>query len=213
MKSNDELVRYLVDIGYLRTDKVIEAFRSIDRRDFVPEDKKDLAYEDVVIPVKEGVTLSQPSVVAIMIEELSPEEGNKILEIGTGTGYTTAILSKLVGDSGKVISIEIDPEAHEIARRNLEKYGLNNIELVLGDGSLGYPKESPFDRIIVHSAVHRIPNTFLWQLRDGGVIIAPVGPSWNQKLMKVIKKNGTIQKKELIDVLFVPLRGKFGDIE
>ena len=210
MKSNEELVEYLKEKGYLNDPKVIEAFLHVDRKFFVPEKYKDLAYEDIVIPIKEGVTISQPCVLAVMIEALDVKPGMKVLEIGTGSGYSTAILSYLVGPAGKVISVEIDEEAYNYAKEKIEALGLKNVKLVLGDGSLGYPQEAPYDRIIIHASIHEIPPTLIWQLKEKGIIVAPIGTSWGQTLYRIVKHKEKLEKIPLLDVIFVPLKGKYG---
>jgi len=214
--SLEKFCKYLENLGF--SEKIIDAFRKIKREWFVPEEYKNLAYEDVVIPIKEGVTISQPSVLAYMLEYLDLEKGLKVLEIGTGSGFSTALISYLIGESGKIISIEIDEYAYKYANEKIKeliekKIIPNNIKIVLGDGSLGYPKEAPYDRIISHAGCYKIPNPWLWQLKENGIIVAPVGPVWGQKLTKIIKKKDKLEKQEIIDVIFVPLKGKFGDIE
>ena len=216
MKRLQDLIDHLRTLGV--SNKVIEAFEVIKREWFVPEEYKDFAYNDEVIPIKEGVTISQPSVLATMIDALEVKPRLKILEIGTGSGFSTAILSYLVGPEGNIISIEIDEEAYSYAKEKLnflinKKIIPNNIKLVLGDGSLGYPQEAPYDRIISHAGCARVPNPWIWQLKNNGIIVAPVGPTWDQKLTKIRKIDGKIEKKVLMDVLFVPLRGKFGDVD
>jgi len=213
MKTIDYLCKILEK--YQIRDSIKKAFCEIDRRFFVPNEYKDIAYEDVVIPLKEEVTISQPTLLAYMIDILNPKDGDKILEIGTGSGYSTAILSYLVGKKGKIISMEIDDFAYNYAKEKInqliksEKI-YNNISIIKGDGTLGYPKESPYDKIIVHTALPMIPNPLVWQLKNIGVIVAPVGRHYDQKLILAKKIYGKLQKEEKIPVIFVPSRGKFG---
>ena len=216
MKSLQDFIKYLRTLGI--SNNVIEAFKVIKREWFVPEEYKNFAYNDEVIPIKEGVTISQPSVLATMIDALEIKPGLKILEIGTGSGFSTAILSYLLGPNGRVISVEMDEDAYSFAKERLnylinKKIIPNNIKLILGDGSLGYSQEAPYDRVISHASCTRVPNPWIWQLKDNGVIVAPIGPVWDQKLAKIKKVSGKLEKEILMDVLFVPLRGKFGDIE
>ena len=214
MKNLQEFVNYLRKQGF--SEKIIEAFSKIDRSFFVPDEYKEIAYEDTVIPIKDGVTISQPTVLASMIELLELKPGLNVLEIGTGSGYSTAIISYLLGESGKIISIEIDEYAYRHAKERLKKLVNeniipDNITLILGDGSLGYPEEAPFDRIISHAASHEIPKPWIWQLKENGIIVAPIGTTW-QKLVKVIKKQSKLEKQYFTNVIFVPLRGKFGEL-
>ncbi len=209
--SNDELVDYLKELGFIRSKRVEQAFRAVDRKDFVPDEYKEMAYFDKVIPIGYGQTTSQPSLIAQMLEELDIKPGMKVLEIGTGSGYVTALLSYLVGPEGKVISIERIPELAEFAKRNLSKYPFTkNVEIIVGDGTLGYPKEAPYDRIYVGAAAPEIPKPLLWQLKENGIMIIPVGPEYGQTLYKIIKKKDKIEKIPIEDVIFVPLIGKYG---
>jgi len=195
------------------SEKVIEAFRVIKREWFVPEGYKDYAYYDEVIPLLDDVTISQPSVVAIMLDALELREGLKVLEIGTGSGFSTALLSCLVGEEGRVISIEINEKAYEYAKQRLEelvnrKIIYKNFTLILGNGYYGYEREKHYDRIICHAAVKELPKPWLDQI-ENGIIVSPIGDpyGWYQKLEKVIIKNRKIEKRiPLLDVVFVPLK-------
>ncbi len=209
MRSNDELVDYLIRIGVLKTDYIIKAFREIDRKDFVREEYKIYAYEDIPLPIAFGQTISQPFTVAFMTEALEPKSGQKILEIGTGSGYQAAILAKIVGKKGKVITIERIPELAEFAKENLKKYNITNVEIVIGDGSLGFEKEAPYDRIIVTGAFPQIPNHLLSQLKEEGIIIVPVGYGV-QRMKKIVKKKDNIVILDLGPFRFVPIIGEKG---
>jgi len=198
---------------YNISEKVIEAFKVIKREWFVPERYKDYAYYDEVIPLFDDVTISQPSVVAIMLDALELREGLKILEIGTGSGFSTALLSYLVGEKGKVISIEINKNAYEYAKQKLEdlvnkKIIPKNFTLVLGNGYYGYEKEKPYDRIICHAAIKKLSKPWLDQI-ENGIVVSPIGDPYRgyQKLEKIIIKNGGIEKRiPLLEVVFVPLK-------
>ena len=209
MRSNDELVDYLIRIGVLKTDYIIKAFREIDRKDFVREEYKIYAYEDIPLPIGFGQTISQPFTVAFMTEALEPKPGQKILEIGTGSGYQAAILAKIVGEKGKVITIERIPELAEFAKENLKKYNITNVEIIVGDGSLGFEKEAPYDRIIVTGAFPQIPNHLLNQLKEEGIIVVPVGYGV-QRMKKIIKKRDDIIVLDLGPFRFVPIIGEKG---
>lgn len=191
-------------------EEIAKLFKIIKREWFVPEEYKNFAEEDIVIPLKEDVTISQPYVLARMLELLDVREGNKILEIGTGSGFSTALLSILTGKNGKVVSIEIDKYAHEYAKSKLEeliKKGIiyDNIILVYGDGKYGYVKESPYDRIIIHAATEYLSDEIINQLNNYGIIVVPLGYP-ESKLYKIIKENNKLKFIGDIDVLFVKLK-------
>jgi len=208
MVSNAELVNYLVESGWIRSERVKRAFLVVDRIFFVPEDARGYAYEDHPIPIGYGQTISAPSVVAFMLEELDVKEGGKVLEVGAGSGYNAALLSYLVGPKGRVISIDIVPELVQFAKKNLAKYGrAENVSLLFGDGSCGYEEEAPYDRIIVTAGMPYIENhPLLKQLKPNGRAIAPVGGRFWQDL--VLYSRG--EYKKVLPVMFVPLIGKCG---
>lgn len=207
METNDELVDYLVLRGVLRSSSIIKAFRHVDRKLFVPGEFSKLAYYDEPLPIGEGQTISQPSTVALMTEFLLPEKGNRVLEIGSGSGYQAALLSRIIGPTGKVITVEMVEKIFNIARKNLNEFG--NVETVLCDGSLGYEKESPYDRIIVTAASPGIPAPLKEQLKDGGRMVIPVGKNI-QEMTIVTKHNGKFDENRVGEFLFVPLLGKHG---
>jgi protein-L-isoaspartate(D-aspartate) O-methyltransferase len=207
-----EMVNYLINVGYLKTDKVKQAMLSVDRKFFVPADEYRLAYSDSALPIGYGQTISAPGVVAFMLEKLDVKHGMKILEVGTGSGYNCALLSSLAGKSGKVISVDVVPKLIDNAKENMKNAGLEtgNWELVTGDGSAGYPSQAPFDRIIVTAAMPHFSSEhpLAKQLTENGKLIAPVGSKWYQDLILYHKKTGKMEK--VLPVIFVPLIGKFG---
>ena len=189
----------------IKNKKIIEAFEKIKRSDFLPKEIKDKAYLDIPLPLMDGQTASQPSLIAYMLKELDIKPGDKILEIGAGSGFVTALLSYLVGNKGKVYAIEINPKLYLFAKRNLEKYPFTkNVKLILGSGYFGYDKEKPYDKIYVGAAPPKIPKEIVDQLKVNGICVMPVG-TYNQKLVKIIKKDGNIEIIPLMDVSFVPL--------
>jgi len=156
-----------------------------------------------------GQTISQPGVVSRMTEWLDLKDGQKILEIGTGSAWQTAILSYLVG-TGTVYSVEFHSELVKFARENLEKFQLDNVHVILGDGSLGYTQASPYDRIIITAACTKIPLPLLEQLGKNGLIIAPVGGSSQSLVLLKKTSEGIVEIKNQSNYVFVPLLGKFG---
>ena len=205
----DDLIKTIKDYGFLTNEKVESAFRTIPRHEFVVPSELDRAYYNEPLSIMNNQTISQPGVVSRMTEWLDVQDGQKILEIGTGSGWQTAILSYMVGN-GTVYSIERHQELAEFARENLEKLGIDNVHVILGDGSMGYPEESPYDRIIITAACTEIPLPLLEQLGENGLIIAPVGDSSQSLVLLKKTSEGIIEIKNQPNYVFVPLLGRFG---
>lgn len=189
----------------IRNPDVLRVMRATPRHLFVPIDVRATAYEDHPLPIGHGATISQPYIVALMTELLAPAKNHRVLEIGTGSGYQAAILGQLVG---AVYTMEIVPELAQSAARRLRELGYTNVMVRQGDGYKGWPEEAPFDGIIVTAAPPELPQTLITQLARGGRLVAPVGTTWwNQELI-VIKKNvdGTISRRSAGGVRFVPMR-------
>src|SRR3989338_2387971 len=199
------LIHALIRGKYLETPRIIEAFKSIDRKDFIPQDLLDSAYVDEPLPIGFGQTISQPLTVAFMLEHLSPERGEKILDVGAGSGWQSALLAEVVGDKGKVISIERIPELVEMAKENIAKYnfiGKNIVEVIEGDGSEGCEKFATYDKIIAAASARELPPVWKEQLKVGGKIVAPVEHS-----VIVVNKvsDNKFDTKEYFGFSFVPL--------
>jgi len=208
----NDLIIFLKNSGFLNDSNVESAFRNIPRHEFVPKSELDRAYYNEPLSIMKDQTISQPGVVSRMTEWLDIKDGQKILEIGTGSAWQTAILSYLVG-TGTVYSIERHSELVKFARENLEKFKLDNAHVILGDGSLGYPQESPYDRIIITAACKEIPLPLLEQLDENGLIIAPVGDSSQSLVLLKKTSEGIVEIKNQPNYIFVPLLGKFGKKE
>lgn len=177
-------------------------FEKIDRADFVGVDYQTEVYEDYPLPIGYGQTISQPFTVAFMLGLLNPQKGDEVLDIGSGSGWTTALLANAVGETGKVFGVEIIPELVEFGRKNLAKYDFPNAKIIQAGAELGLPSEAPFDRILVSAAAAEIPETLLQQLQVPGILVLPVKDTIVQ-----IKKDATgeISKKEFPGFTFVPL--------
>jgi protein-L-isoaspartate(D-aspartate) O-methyltransferase len=200
--TNEALAAKLIRQHSIHTPRVIEAFLSVDRADFVPEQYKDQAYDDVPLPIGFGATISQPSTVAFMIENLDVQPKHRVLDIGSGSGWTTALLSELAAEEGKVIGTEINSDVLNFGQDNLDKYDYQQTILHPAGKSLGIPDQAPFDRILVSAAAEKSPNELIAQLADGGVMVIPIGHS----LFKIIKNTPeTIQVYEYPGYSFVPL--------
>lgn len=205
----NDLINYLKNSRFLNDKKVEDAFRSIPRHEFVPSSELDYAYNNEPLQIMKNQTISQPGVVSRMTEWLDVRNGQKILEIGTGSGWQAAILSYLVGE-GTIYSVERHTQLVKFAQENLKKLNIDNVHVVLGDGSIGYTKESPYDRIIITAACTEIPLPLIEQLKEGGLIIAPVGDSSQSLVLLQKTLKGIIEIKNESHYVFVPLRGKFG---
>ncbi len=203
MNILENLINNLIENGYLKTPEIIDAFYKIDRTDFVPEELKSEAAANTPLPIGYGQTISQPLTVAFMLELLEPKKGNKILDVGSGSGWQSSLLACIVGENGKVFAIERIPELLEFGRKNSQKYNFKNLEFITGDGSKGYEKEAFYDRIIVAaSAFREIPEELKKQLKIGGRLVIPVENS----IWLVIKKaEDEYEEKEFPGFVFVPL--------
>ncbi len=187
--------------------RVLDSFYKIERHLFIPENLRKSAYADFPLPIAEGQTISQPYIVALMTESLGLTGKEKVLEIGTGSGYQTAILAELTGD---VYSIERFEALAEKAQTILSELGYKNIKIKVGDGTLGWEEGAPFDRIIITAASHKIPMPLIEQLADNGRLILPLGESFSQVLTLVEKKDGELKSTDICGCVFVPLVGKHG---
>jgi len=205
-EKNKMLVESLVQQNVLKTKSVIHAFKKTPRHLFVPKKHLYVAYNDIALPTFLGQTISQPYTVAVMLEALQPSPGNKILEIGTGSGWSTCLLSRCVGPEGKVFSMEISIDLIQFAKDNIEKLKLKNIELVLENGKIGYAKHAKYDRVLINAACEKIPKKIIDQTKINGRIIAPVNDISGQKMVlaKKVSEN-KIEEEYLGWFAFVPL--------
>ncbi len=209
--DKQQLIRYWKERGMVSDKRLVKAFLSVPREFFVKGIPQDEAYDDRPKPIGEGQTISQPTTVMIMTEALEVKPGQKILEVGAGSGWQAALLGFLAGSSGEVFSLEIIRGLAPFARKNLQKAGVKNVVVIGGDGSGGYAKKAPFDRIMVTAACPRVPEALIAQLKDGGILVAPVGGiNDTQEMVKLTKHKEKIKKEILGDFSFVPLRGKYG---
>jgi protein-L-isoaspartate(D-aspartate) O-methyltransferase len=211
-KEREELIERLIKWGYLSKQEVIEAFRKVPRHEFVPKNLREYAYADQPLPIGHGQTISAPSMIAIMLESLELKQGQKVLEIGAGSGYNAALIAEIVGPKGKVFTIERIAELAEFGRANLQRAGYKRVKVVIGDGTCGYKKEAPWDRILVTACAPEIPKPLIEQLKIGGRLGAPVGQHYMFQTWLVAERRS---KKEVGvqdrgGCSFVPLVGKYG---
>lgn len=210
-KERNKKVTQLIRQGYLKSELIKEAMLKVPREDFIPHDYRDYAHLEVPLPLPgKKATISCPHSYPLFYEPLGLDEGHKFLEVGLGSGYGTALATEVVGSDGLVVSIDIDQLTFEFAKRNLENAGYTNIILVRGDGGLGYPKLSPYDRICVTAACLEIPPPLIEQLRIGGRLIAPVVEKGIQNLVLLERSEKCVKRKVICEVLYVSLRGIYG---
>ena len=205
--SEGLLVRRLIDQG-IREPRVLAAFGRVHRRDFVPEEARPDAQADRPLDIGHGQTISQPFIVAAMTEGLRLEGRERVLEIGTGSGYQTAILCEMLPLGSVVRTVEIVPELSARAQRRLRELGYDDVEFRVGDGWQGWPEAAPFDAILVAAAPATVPPPLLEQLAPGGRLVLPVGPDADHQELQLWRKSpdsGSLERQVLMQVRFVPL--------
>lgn len=185
--------------------RVLAAMRKVPRHELVPEEMRKHAYSDSPLPIGHGQTISQPYIVAFMTEKLEPKESDRVLEVGTGSGYQAAVLAEIVKE---VYTIEIVPELAKRAKEDLKRLGYKNVHVRAGDGYKGWPEAAPFDAIIVTCAPDAVPEPLVTQLKDGGRMIIPVGAGWSQQLVLLRKRGDKLEKRAVLPVRFVPMTGE-----
>ncbi|HUW99783.1 MAG: protein-L-isoaspartate(D-aspartate) O-methyltransferase [Phycisphaerae bacterium] len=200
----DRMVRTQLEARDIRDQRVLDAFRRVDRAAFVPPDQKIHAYEDRPLPIGAGQTISQPYMVAVMTQSLDLAGTERVLEIGTGSGYQTAILAHL---AAQVYTIEVHATLLDRARRALEGLGHGKVHYRVGNGRAGWPEEAPFDRILCAAAAEEVPKAWIEQLADRGVLVTPVGGFGGQILVRLQKRSGQVERIEFCPCRFVPLVG------
>jgi len=191
----------------LKGERLIAAFRKVPRHLFIPPEFQIEAYADHPLPIGAGQTISQPYIVALMTDALRLQGHERVLEIGGGSGYQTAILAEMVLE---VFSVERLPELLSTARRRLSALGYTNIHSTMGNGSLGWPEHAPYDAILVSAAAPEVPNPLLAQLGESGRMVLPIGLADTQMLIQVERRNGAVHRRELASCVFVPLVGQHG---
>ena len=201
------MVREQISNRGIQDNRVIEAFLKVERHKFIPEKHRNSSYADHPVPIGEGQTISQPYIVALMSECLELKGTERVLEVGTGSGYQAAILAQLAKE---VYSVERFPDLAQQARSVLNGSGYSNIKIKVDDGTTGWKEEAPFDRIIVTAAAQKIPQPLIDQLAEGGKLIMPVGETFSQVLTILEKEGGKITSRIVCGCVFVPLVGKFG---
>ena len=208
MVSKQELLQFWKSKGV--EDTLLTAFSKIPREQFIPPQLKIHAYDDHPLPTVRNQSISQPSTVMIMLSALDLQAGEKVLEVGAGSGYQAALMAQLVGKKGRVVTIDVIPELVHFARCNTADLNLKQVLVLEGDGAEGYAEEAPYDKIIITAACPMIPLPLINQLEERGIIVAPVGNLQNQTMVKGTKINGKLELEFMGNFVFVPLVGKHG---
>lgn len=205
----EQMVDHQIAARGLTNPKLLAAFRSVPREEFISPGYADFAYQDSPLPIESGQTISQPYIVALTIDAAGIKQDDKVLEVGAGSGYAAAVISRIAGE---VIAVERHHQLVEIARQRMERLGYGNVRIVEGDGTLGWPQEAPFDAIVAAASGSHVPQSWIAQLNPGGRIVMPLGdPHSIQSLVKVTKdEDGTLGREDLCGVRFVPLIGQEG---
>ena len=206
--ENQKLVEHLKLMG-IKDEKVLNSILQVPRHIFLPKNLWKVAYSDDALPLEQGQTISQPYTVAVMLEALELKKGDKVLEVGTASGWNVCLIAKII-DPGIIYTTEIIKELAEFAKKNIKKIDIKNIEIIHTDGSQGYEKEAPYDKIIMTCACKEVPPPLFSQLKDNGILVAPVGSKFSQQMIKIIKQGKNLNKDYLGDFIFVPLKGKYG---
>ncbi len=206
-RARREMVEKQLRARGIRDERVLAAMETVPRHEFVPEKLRGRAYRDNPLAIGEDQTISQPYMVALMTQELETKPTDVVLEIGTGSGYQAAVLSRLVS---KVYSIERRQRLACLSYATLEKIGRRNVTVIRDDGSRGLPGEAPFDGIMVTAGAPEVPEVLLDQLAEGGVLVIPVGQKKLQVCKRITKKNGRFETRDIAGCVFVPLVGRFG---
>lgn len=211
-KKREQLVNGLKSGGAIKSGTVEKAFLKVKRENFFPKNLQKLSYEDNAFPIGFNQTISQPSTIAVMLEMLKIKKGEKVLEVGSGSGYVLALLSSIAGKNGKVFGTEIVKELFELSKKNIAKEKCKNVKIFLKDGSAGLKESAPFDKIILSAACPFFPKTLFDQLNEMGTGVAPVGDKGTQIMQLITKKNNKPVKTEYLEsyFAFVPLLGKEG---
>lgn len=205
------LVKRLLRYGHIQTDEVVRAMKAVPRHLFVPEKRRKSAYVDTPLPIGGGQTISAPHMVGIMVEAADLAPGISVLEIGGGSGYHAAVMAEMVRPSGRIITVERLPSLAEQARSNLKISGYSDtVQVVVSDGSLGYPEEKPYDRIVVTCGAPQVPQPLKDQLKEGGKLLVPVGGMGYQELLRITRHGDDFEVENLGGCVFVPLIGKHG---
>lgn len=205
--TNDELIAFLVELGYLRSDAIVSAFKKVDRVNFVPESYKNQAYANIPLPIGAGQTISQPLTVAFLLELLNAGQGDKVLDIGAGSGWVSALLGEIVGANGHVYAYEIVEAVGKFGKQNIERFGSKNVSYRIEDVFDSFEENAPYDRIVAGAGFDAIPEELKQVLKSGGILVAPTAKG---DIRKVVRKADESFVEEVFPgFVFVPVTGKW----
>jgi len=212
-KEREDKTRQLIADGLIRSERIRSALLTVPREGFIPPRYRDYAYQEVPLPLPGArATISCPHSYPLFYEPLGLDVGHRFMEIGLGSGYGAAVAQEVVGPTGLVVSIEIDPVTYEFGKANLERAGYHDVRVVLGDGGLGSPQHAPYDRICITAACGEVPAPVLEQLKVGGQLIVPIEKQGVQNLTLLTKGDHGMTRQVICEVLYIPLRGRYGQI-
>jgi protein-L-isoaspartate(D-aspartate) O-methyltransferase len=208
-EARRQMVAHQIQERGVRSPAVARAMQEVPREEFMSEEMREFAYADSPLPIGEGQTISQPYIVAYMIEALGLKGGERVLEVGTGSGYAAAVLSRIAGE---VYTIERNPALAQAAKGALERLGYHNVHVIVGDGTLGWPDAAPYDAIVVTAGGIEVPPALRSQLAVGGRLVIPLGPTPREQRLVRITRTGEdeFEEEDLLPVRFVPLIGEHG---
>ncbi len=210
-EKKKRLIDKLSSQEYIKSERVIKAFHGIPRENFVPDELKSFSYSDTPLKIGNDQTISAPHMVGMMLELLELSGGEKILEVGAGSGYHASMAAYAIGERGHVYTIEYIEELSKIAIANIKSVGLaDRITVINADGSKGLEEHAPYDRIMVACGAPKVPQPLIDQLKDGGIMVIPVGSGYYQDLVRLIKKDGKVMEESKGGCAFVPMRGEHG---
>lgn len=200
--DKEDLIKSLEEKKFSK--EIVDAFSKVNREDFLPYSLKKKAYDDTALPIGNGQTISQPYTIALMLSELDLKKGQKILEIGSGSGYVLALIAEIIGETGKIFGLEVIPALVKKSKENLENY--RNVKIYKKNGSNGFPDEARFDRILVSAALREVPERLMEQLKHKGILVAPQGSRFEQEIIVIQRKTEAEfdMKKRLPGFVFVP---------
>ncbi len=205
MFKKHQLLKSLEERGIMP--RILEAFAEVEREDFIPPEHEKMAYDDIPLPIGKGQTISQPFTIAVMLSLLELKKGQKVLELGSGSGYVLALISHIVEEKGRVFGLELLPELVKKSRKPLTGY--RNVRVYNKNGMHGLKEKAPFDRIIISAAINEIPEELLHQLKNNGILVAPKGSRFEQDLVVIQRKDNVFEiKKRVPGFLFVPFVGE-----
>ncbi|PIN76810.1 protein-L-isoaspartate O-methyltransferase [Candidatus Woesearchaeota archaeon CG10_big_fil_rev_8_21_14_0_10_36_11] len=210
MPTKEDLIRFWKEKNIVTNPILFGAFEAIPREAFIAPTLHHLAYEDRPLPTIRKQSISQPTTIMLMLEALELRKGHNVFELGAGVGYQAALLSKAVGPQGKCTTVDIIPELINATKENFLKLNILNAHVIETDGGDGYNENAPYDRIIITAACPSIPQPLIDQLKEGGILVAPVGNLQSQTMVKGVKENGRLDLDFIGQFAFVPLRGKYG---